>query len=47
MDATTAAHIQRLVEAGRLLGAEVVVCGIGPAIAGVMVDMGSRRAPRP
>mgnify|MGYP000054694861 CR=1 FL=1 len=40
MDAVTAEHIERLVNAVGLLGAEVVICGIGSAVARVMIENG-------
>jgi len=40
MDAPTAEHIGHLVAAVALLGAEVVICGIGPTVARVMVENG-------
>lgn len=40
MDVTTAEHIERLVKAVTLLGAEIVICGIGPNVARVMVEQG-------
>jgi len=40
MDVATAEHIERLVKAVQLLGSEIVVCGIGPSIARVIVEQG-------
>lgn len=40
MDAMTAEHIEHLVTAVNLLGAEVVICGIRPGVARVMVENG-------
>jgi len=40
VDAATAEHIERLVGAMHLLGAEVVICGIGAAVSRVMVEKG-------
>ena len=40
MDAVTTTHVERLVAATTLLGAEVVICGIGPAVARIMVEKG-------
>ncbi|HRI68079.1 MAG TPA: STAS domain-containing protein [Polyangium sp.] len=40
MDAATAEHIERLVSTVGLLGAEVVICGIGSAVARVMIENG-------
>lgn len=40
MDAETAEHIERLVAAVGLLGAEVVICGIGSEVAKVMISNG-------
>lgn len=40
IDAETTEHIDRLVRAIVLLGAEVVICGIGPLVARVMVENG-------
>jgi rsbT co-antagonist protein RsbR len=40
MDDSTAEHIDRLVKAVKLLGAEIVVCGIGPSVARVIIQQG-------
>jgi rsbT co-antagonist protein RsbR len=40
MDGPTAEHIQRLATAATLLGSEIIMCGIGPSVARVMVEQG-------
>lgn len=40
MDVATAEHIGRLVAAVKLLGSEMVICGIGPGVARVMIELG-------
>jgi len=40
MDAVTSGHIERLVAAAALLGSEIVICGIGPGVARVMIELG-------
>ena len=40
MDAATAEHIRRIVDAASLLGAEVVICGIRTPVARIMVAGG-------
>jgi rsbT co-antagonist protein RsbR len=40
MDVSTVEHIERLAKAVNLLGAEIVMSGLGPKVARVMVDQG-------
>jgi rsbT co-antagonist protein RsbR len=41
VDAATAEHLVRVVEAARLLGCEGVITGIRPSVAGTLVDIGA------
>ena len=40
MDVATAEHIERLVAAVTLLGSEMVICGVGPGVARVIIEQG-------
>lgn len=40
MDAPTAGHLVKVVRAARLLGAEVLLCGVGPQVARAVTELG-------